>query len=140
MKIVIGGSMAFAKEQIAIKDILVTAGHTVLLTDDIAEYVEKPAIKSSFEEELRISREYDIMRSFFNQIAESDAFLVCNLPKNGIPGYLGTSVLMELGLAYYLGKRIYLLHDFDRSQGYALEVAIIDPVVLNGDVTLIPND
>jgi hypothetical protein len=140
MKIVIGGSMAFAKEQIAIKDILVTAGHTVLLTDDIGEYVEKPAIKSSFEEELRISREYDIMRSFFNKIAESDAFFVCNLPKNGISGYLGTSVLMELGLAYYLEKRIYLLHDFDRSQGCALEVAIIDPVVLNGDATLIPND
>lgn len=104
MKIVIGGSMAFAKEQIAVRDILAAAGHTVLLTDDIAEYVEKPAIKSSFEEELRISLEYDIMRSFFNQIAESDAFLVCNLPKNGISGYLGTSVLMELGLAYYWGN------------------------------------
>jgi hypothetical protein len=108
------------------------------LTDDIEEYVDKPSIKASFEEELRVSLEYDIMRSFFGKVAESDAFLVCNYPKNGISGYLGTSVLMELGLAYHLGKQIYLLHDFDHTQGYALEIAIIDPTMLHGDVSLIP--
>jgi hypothetical protein len=137
MKIVIGGSMVFAKEQIEIQKILVDSGHEVFLTDDIEEYVDKPSIKSSFEEELKVSLEYDIMRSFFDKIAKSDAFLVCNNPKNGISGYLGTSVLMELGLAYYLGKKIYLLNDIDRLQGYALEVAIIDPIILNGDIALI---
>lgn len=137
MKIVIGGSMAFAKEQIKIAEELKAIGHKVVLTDDINEYATNPSAKASFEEELKLCLEYDIMRSFFNQIAESDALLFVNNEKKGIKGYLGTSVLMELGLAYYLHKKIYLLNEIDKSQNYALEVAIIQPVVLNGDLTRI---
>lgn len=137
MKIVIGGSMTFAKEQIEAKKYLEQKGHTVLVTDDIDAYVNSSQIKQSFAEELKISLEYDIMRSFFNQIAESEAFLVCNYEKNGVKGYLGTSVLMEIGLAYYLNKKIYLLYDIDKNQKYALEIAIVNPVILNGDLSRI---
>lgn len=137
MKIVIGGSMAFAKEQIEAKKILEEKGHIVLITDNIEEYAQNAAIKQSFEQELKISLDFDIMRSFFNKIDESDAFLVMNYTKKGIPGYLGASVLMELGLAYHLKKKIYLLNDVDKSQSYALEVAIIQPKILNGDISKI---
>ncbi len=135
MKIVIGGSMGFAKEQVEAKRVLEGAGHEVLVTENIEKYVDSPAIKSSFEEELKISLEYDIMRDFFNKIAESDAFLVMNYPKKGIDGYLGASVLMEMGLAYYLKKKVFLLFPVDKEQGYALESAIINPLILNGDIT-----
>jgi len=63
--------------------------------------------------------------------------IVLNYDKKGIHGYLGTSVLMEIAIAYFLGKKIYLLHDIDRSQPYALEVLVIDPMILNGDLSLI---
>lgn len=137
MKITIGGSMAFAKEQFEFAQQLKDRKHEVVLTDDIEEYINNPQVKASFEEELRLSIEYDIMRSFFNKIANSDAFLVINHEKKGIKGYLGTSVLMELGLAYHLKKKIYLLNEIDESQNYALEIAIINPIVLNGDLTKI---
>jgi len=137
MKIVIGGSMAFAKEQVEAMRILKNRGFEVLATENIEKYVDTPAIKSSFDEELKISLEYDIMRDFFNKIAESDAFLVMNYPKKGIEGYLGASVLMEMGLAYYLKKKIFLLFQVDQEQSYALESAIIDPIVLNGDLNKI---
>ncbi len=137
MIITIGGSMVFAKEQVEAKKVLENKGHEVLLTDNIEEYVNSPSIKQSYEEELRISLENDIMMSFFNKLAKSDAFLVCNYDKKGIKGYLGTSVLMEMGLAYYLNKKIFLLYDIDRTQGYALEVDIIKPTVINEDYSKI---
>jgi len=137
MKIVIGGSMVFAKEQVEAKVKLEKMGHEVLITDNIEKYVDSPAIKTSFEEELKISLEYDIMRDFFNKIAESDAFLVMNFPKKGIDGYLGASVLMEMGLAYYLKKKVMLLFPVDKGQSYALESAIINPQILNGDLAKI---
>lgn len=137
MKIVIGGSMSFAKEQIKARDFLVGEGHEVVLTDNIEEYANSPSAKASFEEELKLSLDNDIMRAFFNHVAESDVFLVMNFPKKGIDGYLGASVLMELGLAYYLNKKIYLLQDIDKSQSYALEIAIIQPTILNGDLSKI---
>lgn len=137
MKITVGGSMVFAKEQLDAKKELEEKGHEVLTTDDIEDYVNKPSIKQSFEEELKLCLEYDITRSFFKKIEESDALLVCNFPKKGIDGYLGTSVLMEIGLAYHLNKKIYLMFDVDKTQGYALEIAIIQPTILNGDLNKI---
>ena len=127
--------MTFAREQLKAKRKLERNGHSVLLTDNIKDYANSPNIKKSFEEELQLCLKYDIMRGFFNKIAESDAFLVCNYPNKDIGGYIGTSVLMELGLAYYLNKKIYLLYDIDQSQKYALEIAIINPVILNGDLS-----
>ena len=137
MKILLGGSVSFAKEQLEIKKKLEQKGHTVVVTDDLNHYVEAPSIKNSFEEEVKLSKEYDIMRNFFNKIAECDAFLVCNYEKKKIKGYLGTSVLMEIGLAYHLKKKTYLLYDYDRTQNYAVEIAIIEPTILNGDLTKI---
>lgn len=137
MKITVGGSMVFAKEQLRVKKQLEQAGHEVLVTDNIENFVNQPAIKQSFKDELKMSQEFDIMRSFFKKIEVSDALLICNYPKSGIEGYLGASVLMELGLAHYLNKKIFLLFDVDKAQGYALEVAIINPQVLQGDVSKI---
>lgn len=137
MKITIGGSMTFAKEQIKIKMQLEQIGHEILITDDIEDYVNNSVIKNSFEEELKLSLKYDVIRTFFKKIDSSDAFLVCNYPKNGVNGYLGVSALMELGLAYHLSKKIYLLFETDKTQDYALEVTIINPTILNGDISII---
>lgn len=134
MKIVIGGSMSFAKEQLKAKEYLENKGYEVLVTDDIESYAVDTGIKASFDEELKISLEYDIMRTFFKKIEESDAFLVMNFDKGGTKGYLGVSVLMELGLAYYLNKKIYLLNEIDKEQPYALEVEIIKPERLKGSL------
>jgi NTP pyrophosphatase (non-canonical NTP hydrolase) len=138
MKVVVGGSMTFAKEQLEVKRALEEMGHEVLVSDDIHDCIGNSSIKNAgFESELRHCLETDIVMSFFNMIKEADAYVVVNKEKGGVRGYLGTAVLMELGLAYYLGKRIFLMEDYDKGQGYGLEVAIINPVVLNGDLSKI---
>ena len=133
MKITVGGSMTFAKEQIEIKKKLEKLGHEVLLTDDIEAYASDNQIKHSFEEELALCLKYDVVRNFFNKIAQSDAYLVCNHTKNRIVGYLGASVLMEIGLAYYLNKKVFLMSEIDRNQKYALELAVINPIIIGNN-------
>lgn len=137
MKITVGGSMIFAKEQVEVKKLLEQRGHEVLLTENIEDYVKLPEIKQNIKKEIQISLDYDIMKNFFKKIEESDAFLICNYPKNGIKGYLGTSVLMEIGVAHHISKRIYLLYDIDKSQNYAVEVSLINPIVLNGNLNVV---
>jgi len=139
MKIVLGGSVSFAKEELAVKEELEKAGQSVYVSEDLLEYSEKPQIKMSFEEEVAISLKLDILRKFFDKIAEADAYLVCNYPKKGVDGYLGTSVLMEIGVAYHLKKKIYLMYDIDKNQNYAAEIAIIQPVILGGDLSKVAN-
>lgn len=69
-------------------------------------------------------------------MAKSDAILVLNYPKNGIRGYIGTSSLMEIGLAHYLGKKIFLLNEIPLATQarWSHEVHIIQAVVIDGDL------
>jgi hypothetical protein len=130
MKIMLAGSFSFADELIQKKRELEQMGHKVLTTDDLEECKNLPEIKKNFDEELKESLKYDVMRDAFNKIEEADVVLVCNYPKNGINGYLGTSVLMELGLAYHFNKKVFFLNDFDKTQGYGLEIAMISPTII----------
>lgn len=131
----LAGSFTFAKEIVEIKNQLEKMGHIILTTGNLELHVNSPHIKSGFDEELKLCIEHDAMRDGFNQIVKSDAVLVCNYPKKNIQGYLGISVLMELAIAYHLNKKIFLLYEFDKSQNYGLEVAIINPTILNNDLS-----
>jgi len=133
----IAGSFSFAEEIAKIKKQLEDMDHTILTTKDLELRANVSDIKSSFEEKLKQCIKYDLLRDGFNQVAASDAVLICNYPKNNIKGYLGTSVLMELAIAYYLNKKVFLLYDYDKSQSYGLEVAIINPVILNNNLSKI---
>ncbi len=81
----------------------------------------------------------DIIRANFQLVADADGIVVLNYKKNGIDGYIGTSTLMEIGLAYYLKKKIFLLYPIPHfsSVRWAHEIKIMQPVILHGDFALV---
>jgi len=131
------GSMTFAEEMMDVKSKLEKLGHIVDVPSDIESHLEDPSLIDNLEENYKHTIEKDILRQCFNLIARSDAILVLNYPKNNINGYVGTSALMEIGLAYYLQKRIFLLNPVPnpRDARWAHELAIIQPVILNEDLS-----
>ncbi|MEK9131100.1 MAG: hypothetical protein AAB429_03225, partial [Patescibacteria group bacterium] len=48
------------------------------------------------------------MNNHNRKIEYAEAVLIMNLEKNGVAGYIGSNTLLEMGLAFYLGKKIYL--------------------------------
>ena len=139
MKIMLLGSMSIAPVIKEAKQKLEQAGFEVLVTSDLDHIIANPHLPDDLDEDYKHCVENDIYRQFFDSIAESDAVLVLNYPKNGVEGYCGASVLMELGLAYYLRKKIYLLNPLPSyyEQRWALEVAVLQPVVIDGDLAKI---
>ena len=137
MKIMICASFTFAKEVVDIKVKLEQEGHEVVVNSDAKHYAENPSDKENREKERRLSAELGVMKEAFGHINESDALLILNYEKDSIKGYLGTSVLRELAVAYHLDKEIFLLNELDNSQNYSLEVALMKPIILNGDLSLI---
>ncbi|MFA5748191.1 MAG: hypothetical protein WC872_03725 [Candidatus Absconditabacterales bacterium] len=137
MKILIGGSMTFANKMIEIKKNLEKQGHTINLSPGINFFLENSNAKMDFEQELQFCKETGIMKNFFDEIRESEGVLFLNYDKKGISGYVGASVLMEIGIAYFLDKKIYLLNPIDKSQSYALEIFLTNPIILNGDLNQI---
>ena len=70
-------------------------------------------------------------------IKEADAILVINNEKNGIPAYIGPNVLMEIGLAFYYKKTIYIWNNVPNEARYKEELLCLGAVEINKDLGLI---
>ena len=132
MKIMVCGSMYFSKEMLETKEILEKKGHEVMVPDDVHKCVENPKLNMDFDHCIR----NQIDKKCFDKVAESDAIVVLNYPKNNIKGYIGGNTLMEIGIARHLNKKIFLLHELpnEEEQRHALEIKIAQPIILNGDL------
>ena len=137
MKIMIVASLSFAKEMLVAKDVLEKLGHRALFCEAVPHYSGRPETKDSFEDELKKAEEEGALGDGFSKVAESDAVLVLNYPKNNVAGYIGSSMLMEIGVAYFLNKKIYLLNPVGPGHKCALEIALVKPVILDGDINKI---
>ncbi len=139
MKIMICGSMTFAKEMIEAKEILEEMGHLVKIPTDALDIVNGNHDNDDLEADYDHCVKNDIMRTHFKFVEDSDAILVLNHEKNNTEGYIGTATLMEIALAHYFNKKIFLLQDLPHhsKHRWAHEVRIMQPVILNGDLSKI---
>jgi hypothetical protein len=78
-----------------------------------------------------------MIRGHFEEIVKSDAILVMNYEKNGKPNYIGPNVLMEMAIAFYLHKPIYVLNGESEDSPLIDEILGLQPIFLEGDRSLI---
>lgn len=133
----ISGSMAFAKEMYAAKEKLEQLGHEVELPFETEVHLQNPAFVDSLAENLQYCIDNDVIHHSFNLIEKAEAVVVLNYPRKGLDGYIGTSTLMEIAIAYHFRKKIFLMFPiphFDEVR-WAHELAIMQPTILNGDLT-----
>lgn len=76
----------------------------------------------------------ELIREHFDEIARSDAILVTNYEKHGKANYIGPNVLMEMAVAFHLGKRIYVLNECPMDSPLVDEILGLEPVFLKGDI------
>jgi hypothetical protein len=84
------------------------------------------------------SRKAFLMRNHIDKVIRADAILVANLEKNGIQGYIGGNSLIEMALAFYFRKPIFILNQVSRDSPFYEEVLGVLPIFLNGDLKKIP--
>lgn len=60
-----------------------------------------------------------------------DALLVLNYFHRGINNYVGGNSFLEMSVAFYLGKPIYLLNDIPENMPYTEELKSFYPIVIN---------
>jgi len=152
MKITICGSIAFYNEMGQLRDNLVAMDHEVLiplLKNEVwgdkkiyfGKYIEDNGGLDAFPptHELWNLKEGAI-RDHYERIGWCDAVVISNHDKRGIQGYIGGNTLMEIGVAFYLKKPIYILNPVSSELSYKQEIYGMKPVLLNGDLNLIPSN
>ncbi len=134
MKIAICGSMAFAKEMLAAKSTLEVNGHKVLMPNEVEKFLDEKAVEQKWNN--KGDDDICFIKEHYNKIKESDAILVLNYDKNDIKNYVGSNSLMEIGFAYVLDKKIYLLNSIPEMSCQD-EIVHINPILLGGNVSKI---
>ncbi|MBI5148890.1 hypothetical protein HZA33_04385 [Candidatus Pacearchaeota archaeon] len=104
-------------------------GHNVVLPRLTKEYAEMESEERMHSES--VENKLGFMKEYFEEIKKSDAILVINEGKKGIPNYIGGNTLIEMGIAYYLDKKIFLLNDIPEMD-YRDEITAMQPVALKG--------
>lgn len=75
-----------------------------------------------------------LMQTHFEEIAKGDAVLILNYEKHGTANYIGGNVLMEMAIAFYLGKPIYVLNDIPAESPFLEEIIGLGSIPLHGDL------
>ncbi|MFH1828819.1 MAG: hypothetical protein ABH824_06180 [Nanoarchaeota archaeon] len=136
MRIGIIGSMQFTEKMLVARDKLQELGHEAFVTDLHTPFVGK---SDEEKEEIKLHQKnnMDAIREFWNKMQGADAVLVLNYDKHGIQNYIGGNTLMEIGFAYVLNQKIFLLNPIPEIQFYKTEIEAVKPVIINGDLSLI---
>lgn len=136
MNITLCGSMAFHKEMSKAKAILESQGHVVLVPDELDNVGMNESYLKTDEEKITNKIEHDFIRVHFRKIEQADAILILNYRKKDIDGYIGGNTFLEMGLAFWLDKKIFLLYPIPEMD-YKTEMHAMQPIVLDGNLNLL---
>lgn len=143
MKITICGSTAFINEMEAVAKQLENLGHDAQFppvkfvdgggkewhTEDYYKFKKtEPFNNPEF-----LKNHSQRIHDHFDKVVWSEAILVTNYDKNGVANYIGPNTLMEMGLAFHLGKKIYLLNPIPDTP-WKEEILGMAPLVISGDL------
>ncbi len=143
MKITICGSTAFYDEMLDVENKLKILGCEVKLPpceikDDngtmipVKEYYARR--KTTTDNDNWIwNRKTEAITDHFGKIEWADVILVANYDKNNVMGYIGGNTLIEMGVAFFLKKPIYLLSQIPKIS-YKEEILGMKPVVLENNL------
>lgn len=129
------GSMSFIQDILHAKKKLSKLGHKASIPVGTEPHQKDKNYVDKLEDNMKYCIDNNVMKRNFDMVANNDAILVINHKKNGVNGYLGVSVLMEMAVAHHLNKKIFLLNKTPHfgDVRWAHEVAIMRPVILDGD-------
>lgn len=79
-----------------------------------------------------------LMSNHFAEIEKGDAILVLNYEKHGVENYIGGNVLMEMAIAFYLSKPVFILNDIPEESSFLEEIIGLNTIVLHGKAENLP--
>ncbi len=84
------------------------------------------------EELLEIKRR--LIDEHLEKIKRSDAVLVLNLDKSENSGYVGGNTFLEMGIAYFLRKKIFIWKKPSKDLPYYEELMALNPIFIEEDL------
>src|SRR5690348_2241259 len=128
-------SMSCYKELVEIEGRLEKEGFTVKIPVSAQVMKKRNDFEvSHFKDVHTHGEKSEFIHKNFEEITTSNSILVVNGEKHGIKGYIGTNVLMEIAIAFYFRKKIYIWNPIDENASYKEELLAFGVEFINGDL------
>ena len=132
-KVTLCGSTKFFDKMLSVKEELERKGFVV---ETMTRFLDKQEDADVYED--YSNKVWDIKKNailaHFRLINWADAILVVNEEKNGVSGYIGGNVLMEIGFALWYNKKIFYMYETPKEVSYREELFGVKPTILGGDL------
>jgi hypothetical protein len=135
--ITICSSADFYKKAVVVQSELQTHGYKVIVPHTAKAMKKSDNYDAShyriwLKDAKKYGRKTWLMREHFKEVEAGDIILVINEEKHGIANYIGGNVLIEMALAFYLNKPIYLLNNMPKESPFLEEIIAMQPILLGG--------
>ncbi len=135
MKIFIACSKHFYDRIPEMEAVLTEAGHEVFMPNSFDNPFREEEMKQLSPEEHR-KWKGEMLAKDKENIEPMDSVLVLNFEKNGNANYIGGATFLEMYKAWELGKKLFLFNQIPENS-LKDEILGFDPVVIDGDLTLV---
>ncbi len=132
-KVTLCGSTKFFDKMVSTKEELEKKGFIVEMMTRFLDKQEDDDVYKDYSNKVWDIKKNAIL-AHFRLIKWADAILVVNEEKNGIAGYVGGNVLMEIGFALWYNKKIFYLYETPKEVSYREELFGVKPTILGGDL------
>ncbi len=132
-KVTLCGSTKFFDKMVSTKEELEKKGFIVEMMTPFLDKQEDDDVYKDYSNKVWDIKKNAIL-AHFRLIKWADAILVVNEEKNGIAGYVGGNVLMEIGFALWYNKKIFYLYETPKEVSYREELFGVKPIILGGNL------
>ena len=129
MKITIHASLDFKEELIITKTYLESRAECEVILPELKRYQHIRDELGDDEQFTKIKTR--LTRQNMTNIEKCDCLLILNYDHRGYKNYVGGNSFLEMVLAFYLEKPIFLLNDITETLPYSEEIKALEPIVVD---------
>lgn len=128
-RILIHASLDYKQDMIQAKKYIEENSDFYVTLPDLTRYQDIRDVQGDDETFTRIKNR--LTKENLLNVANCDWLLILNFSHRGIENYIGGNSFMEMVIAFFLKKPIYLLNDIPEEMTYTEEIKSLYPVVVH---------
>ena len=129
MKILIHASLDFKQAMIDAKKYTEENSHHHIMLPELTRYQDIRDVQGDDETFTRIKNR--LTKENFKNVEYCDVLFILNYSHRGIENYVGGNSFMEMVIAFFLKKPIYLLHEIPEDMTITEEIKSLYPTVVH---------
>jgi len=128
LKILIHASLDFKQAMIEAKNYIEKNSEHQVILPELTRYQDIRDVQGDDETFTKIKNR--LTKENFQNVKNCDVLLILNYSHRGVENYIGGNSFMEMVVAFFLKKPIYLLHDIPDNMTFTEEIKSLYPHVV----------